>query len=100
MIPHERSLVKQFGPQGFSLVGVNGDPDREAVVEFVRKNEMSWPSFWQEGANGPISKRFNQRSWPTLYLLDRHGVIRYRNVRGEALDKAIQELLSGSAHEN
>ena len=31
--------------------------------------------------------------WPTIYVLDDWGVIRFKNVRGEAMDKAVDELL-------
>ena len=32
--------------------------------------------------------------WPTIYVLDARGVIRYKNVRGEALDQAVDALLA------
>jgi hypothetical protein len=37
--------------------------------------------------------------WPTLYLLDGNGVIRFKNARGERLDHAIEELLSEMGEE-
>ena len=33
------------------------------------------------------------QSWPTIYVLDGTGKIRFKNVRGEAMDKAVDELL-------
>ena len=62
---------------------------------------MTWPSF-RDGAQGAISKAWNVESWPTVYVIDRKGVIRYRNVRGQALDHAVsvrphdQQVCSGS----
>jgi hypothetical protein len=32
--------------------------------------------------------------WPTIYILDARGVIRFKNRRGEAMDAAIEELLA------
>ena len=43
---------------------------------------------------GPIAKRWNVHSWPTIYILDNEGVIRYRDPSGEALEKAVNELLA------
>ena len=34
------------------------------------------------------------RGWPTIYVLDAKGVIRYKNVRGEAMDQAVDTLLA------
>jgi hypothetical protein len=33
------------------------------------------------------------RGWPTVYVLDGRGVIRYRQVFGKQLDDAVQALL-------
>jgi len=33
------------------------------------------------------------RGWPTIYVLDAKGVIRYTNVGGEAMDRAVDALL-------
>ena len=49
-----------------------------------------------EGTGGPLSKKWNVHSWPTTYVLDAKGVIRYKNVRGEQMDKAVDALLKES----
>ena len=33
-------------------------------------------------------------SWPTSYLIDSEGVIRYKNLRGKPLDQAIEKLMA------
>ena len=44
--------------------------------------------------DGPIATAWNIRGWPTIYVLDHKGVIRYEGVRGEAMDKAVDQLLA------
>ena len=34
------------------------------------------------------------RGWPTIYVLDHKGVIRFKNTRGHAMDEAIATLLA------
>jgi hypothetical protein len=93
MYPHERSLVSAMQGKPFALVGVNSDKKDRVKEAMVREN-ITWRSFWDGGSTGgPIAKQYNVRSWPTIYMIDHRGVIRYKNVRGEAMDKAIQELL-------
>ena len=95
MYPHERSLVKRLNGKPFALLGVNSDRDREKIRETVKEKGLTWRSFWNGGGtSGPISSKWNVRGWPTIYVLDEHGVIRFKNVRGEAMDEAVDSLLA------
>ena len=95
MYPHERSLVKEYQDKPFALIGVNSDADLEQIRKTVKEKNLPWRSFWNgpKGTQGPISQRWNVEGWPTIYILDAEGVIRYRNVRGDELDAAIESLL-------
>jgi len=93
MYPHERSLVKKMENKPFALLGINSDP-REHLKETLKKENMTWRSWWDGGdTNGPIARAWNVSSWPTIYVLDHKGVIRFKNVRGEEMDKAVEQLL-------
>ncbi len=96
MFPHERSLVKQLSDQPFALIGVNSDKDLDKLRDVVKEKNISWRSFWNgpDGTGGPISKAWNVRGWPTIYVLDSKGVIRYKGVRGEKMDEAVTALLA------
>ncbi len=94
MYPHERSLVKQLSNNKFALIGVNSDEDLAELKKVVREKNITWRSFQNEqGASGSISESWNINGWPTIYVLDEKGMIRYHNVRGAALDQAIETLL-------
>ena len=95
MYAHERSLVKRLEKRPFALIGVNSDRDREQLKKVLQEKELSWRSFWNGGSTtGPISKEWKVRGWPTIYVLDSEGVIRYRNVRGHGMDQAVDALLA------
>lgn len=99
MYPHERSLVTRFQDQPFAIVGVNSDTDREALARVVQKENITWRSFWNgpEGPGGPIAAAWNVRGWPTVYVLDDDGVIRYKGHGGERqIDAAIEAALAGA----
>ena len=101
MFPHERSLVKQLADKPFALIGVNSDGDLEqAQKDNVRKN-ITWRSFWngEHGTAGPIATRWGVTNWPTIYVIDAKGVIRYKGVRNNELDDAITTLLAEAGHE-
>lgn len=93
-VPQERELIKRMRGKPFALIGVDGDDDRARAAEVMTKESMTWPSIWNGGASGGIVEKFGVRGWPTLYLLDARGVIRYRNVYRETLDKAVDKLVA------
>jgi hypothetical protein len=98
MYPHERSLVQQMTGRPFVLLGVNSDKDRDGLKNVLPKLNITWRSFWNgpEGTNGPISTRWNIQGWPTLYVLDADGVIRYKwlDTPGDkVLSAAVEKLV-------
>jgi hypothetical protein len=93
MYPHERSLVKRLADKPFALLGVNSDHKRDEVKKVIETNQLRWRSWW-DGSDGPIQTAYNISHWPTIYVLDHEGVIRYIDVRGNALDEAIDKLLA------
>jgi hypothetical protein len=97
MYPHERSLVKKLENKPFALVGINSDESKEELLKVIGKETMSWRSWWDGGSTeGPIASKWNIHGWPTLYLLDHKGVIRYKWLGSpgeEVLDGAVEKLL-------
>jgi AhpC/TSA family len=94
MYPHERSLVQRLAGKPFALIGVNSDDDRNALKAALVEEQITWRSFWNGGGtDGPISRAWGVESWPTIYVIDHEGVIRFKNLSGEALDQVVDALL-------
>ena len=93
MYPHERSLVERLEDKPFALLGINSDP-KNRVLEAIERENITWKSWWDGGdTQGPIASMWNVSGWPTVYVLDHHGVIRFKNTRGPAMDEAVDQLL-------
>jgi peroxiredoxin len=98
MYPHERSLVKRLEGKSFALLGINSDSDRERLKDVLKKEKITWRSWWDGGStSGPIASKWNVTGWPTIYVLDAKGIIRYRDVRDKKLDEAVDKLLEEMA---
>ena len=96
MYPHERSLVKRLANQPFALIGVNSDP-KDKVIAARQRERITWRSFWDGGnTSGPIASAWNVTAWPVIYILDDQGVIRYKGLRGPAMNEAVDRLLASS----
>ena len=94
MVPHERDLVKRLKEKPFVLHGVNGDDDRAKAAETMTRESMSWPSLFNGGSHGGIVAKSGVSTWPTIDVIDAQGTIRYKTVRGQSLDEAIEKLLA------
>ncbi len=92
MIPHEREMVKKFDSKRFALVSISADARKETLTTFLKKEPMPWVH-WHNGQTGGILEDWEVDSFPTIYVLDHKGVIRYRDIRGQRLEDAVQELL-------
>jgi len=97
MYPHERSLVQKLENKPFVILGVNSDKDLDKLEPRLAEEQITWRSFWngEKGTGGPISKDWHVTGWPTVYVIDHEGVIRYKgHTSQEKLDKAISECVA------
>jgi len=95
MIPHEREMVGRLEGKPFRLVDLSVDDDVKTLKDFLAKEKLPWTHWWA-GPGGPESSFMHDwdiRGIPSIFVLDGEGVIRYRNVRGEELEKAVNALL-------
>ena len=98
MIPHEKTLVERLKDRRFAFIGINSDP-KEKAKKLLADNGITWRNAVDGGApegyeGGPLSKAWQVTGWPTIYVLDASGVIRYRDVRDKEMDDAVDKLLA------
>ena len=93
MLPDEKRLVARLKDKPFALIGINSDGERCALLKIMHKQGITWRNIVDGHLNGPVASRWNVHQWPTLYLLDSKGVIRYIDVRGKEMEKAVMLLL-------
>jgi hypothetical protein len=94
MIPREVALVERLKNAPFALVGINTDTDLDTFREQCKKKHVTWRNSFQGSTSGPLCKAWGVRSFPTIYVLDAKGVVRFVNVRDDALERAVDKLLA------
>ena len=94
LIPYQREFVTKMKKRPFVLLGVNADKRAEAA-SIQRKNVTNWRS-WLDGPNGPIRAKWQVKGYPTTFILDRKGTIRYAGsaVNWEFYDQFLKNLLA------
>ncbi len=93
MYPQERALLEKYRDRPFTIVSVDTDDDVETLRRSIASKQITWRCWWDGGVEGPITMRWGILGFPTIFVLDRRGVIRYRDLRGDELDRAIASLL-------
>lgn len=77
MFPHERSLVQKYSGKPFALLGVNADESPFELKRVQAKAGLTWPSFW-DGRGGAIAAVWGVDKFPTLFLIDKENIVRWR----------------------
>lgn len=94
MLPHEKELVERLKNEPFALLGINSDGDAETVKKILADQGITWRQAIDGDTAGPWATRWNVHGWPTIYVLDANGVIRYRDVRDQEMEDAVMKLLA------
>jgi thiol-disulfide isomerase/thioredoxin len=92
MIPHERKMVERLKGKPFELVSISCDTEKKALTDFLAKESMPWTHWWN-GSEGNVLEDWDVHGFPTIFVLDAHGVIRHTDLRDEELEKAVNALL-------
>ena len=96
MYPDNRKLIEDLSGEPFVFVGVQGDETIDTVHESLESKTISWRVWW-DGKDKRISDQWNIREWPSIFVIDQRGVIRFRDVRGKELENAVRSLLKKHA---
>ncbi len=97
MYPQERELVARHTRQPFALLTVNTDANLETLRASLARGEVAGRCWWDGGATGPITTQWGIHMFPSIFILDQKGLIRFKDVRGDELDRAVASLLSEAA---
>jgi peroxiredoxin len=99
-IPHEKALVERFGEEGFAILGINTDADKEDYLKKKAEYGVTWRSVFNGSPEGGIPTQWGVMGYPTTYLIDHKGVIRAKDLRGTSVDPAVEGLLKELHAEN
>ena len=92
---HKFKNAKYENAKGFTVYSVSLDKTKENWVKAIAKDKLEWEyhvsdlKWWSSEAG----RAYGVQSIPTNWLIDENGVIIAKNLRGPALDEAIDKLV-------
>jgi thiol-disulfide isomerase/thioredoxin len=93
--PKVVAAYEKYRPQGFEIIGISLDKDKERLLAFAKQAGMTWPQYFDGKVwENEISTRFEVRGIPAMWLVDKKGYLRETNARGSALAAQVEKLLA------
>jgi ankyrin repeat protein/thiol-disulfide isomerase/thioredoxin len=94
-IPKVVATYGQLHKDGFEIIGVSLDENKERLTNFTKQAGMTWPQYFDgKGWENVISSRYGIQSIPTMWLVDKKGFVRPMEVEGGNLAEQVKALLA------
>jgi peroxiredoxin len=93
--PNLKNIYLKFARKGLVIIGISLDYSREELDSFIRENRLRWKiSFSGQGWADETVKLYGVNSIPSMWLVDRNGILRHFGLRGEELKEVIADMLN------
>ena len=89
-IPNLKEAYKKYSDKGFEILSISIDKDAAAWNKALKQENMPWPNLFDDGK---VSNTFKVKAIPATFLVDENGVVIAVDLRGEALEEKLTELL-------
>ncbi len=89
--PNVVKAYKAYNSKGFDVLSVSVDRDENAWKEAIKADGLVWTQL--HDTDNKAAEMYAIQSIPTTFLLDKDGVIIATNLRGEALEAKLKELM-------
>jgi peroxiredoxin len=91
--PNLVAMYNKYHEKGFDILGISLDSSRERWLKAIKDDNLTWHHVSDlEGWDNKAAKLYGVRSIPANILLDSSGYIIDKNLRGEDLQKKLEEL--------
>lgn len=92
-MPFLNGLRNELANQGFEIVAINVDENREEPLQFLSANPVNYALTFDAAGNCPSI--FDVKAMPSSYLIDKSGKIRHVHLgfRDEDQDKLKKQII-------
>jgi peroxiredoxin len=94
-LPNVLKTYEKYHADGFEVIGINLDADRQMFSGFIKEKNMVGQQFfdgqvWQN----KLAVKYGVHRMPATYLLNGEGIIIGKDLRGDDLEKAVARALA------
>ena len=92
-IPNMLEQYEKYHAQGFEVVGISLDEEKDKVDAFIAEHKIPWPIIYVgKGWQDPTAQFYGISGIPQLILIGRDGNVITLNARGKKLGDRLAEL--------
>jgi thiol-disulfide isomerase/thioredoxin len=96
-MPGILKLYHRYHDQGFEVIAISLDLEKDALEKFVQQRKLPWPQHFDGNRfDGPLALKYGVNVAPTSYLLDRNGKIIKEITPADDLDMEVANALKKS----
>ncbi|WP_298646000.1 TlpA disulfide reductase family protein [uncultured Proteiniphilum sp.] len=93
--PGKVAAYSKYKDKGFSVFSVSLDKSKDKWLEGIEKDNLTWTHtsdllHW----DSEPAKLYGVRAIPANFLIDKNGIIVAKNLKGDDLDKTLDDLLA------
>ncbi|WP_437229407.1 redoxin domain-containing protein [Planctomicrobium sp. SH661] len=93
-LPQIQQLYQTYQKDGFEIIGVNLDGPGGPIQQYLQNYKVTWPQLHEEGAlESRPAIEYGVISLPTMFIVDRNGVVASSSGTVDELKKLVPELL-------
>jgi peroxiredoxin len=93
-LPNVKKTYAKYHKDGFEIVGISLDQDKDTLTSFMKKNGMTWVQFFDgKGWENKLAQNYGIQSIPATFLLDGEGKVIAKGLRGDDLEAAVAKAL-------
>lgn len=98
-IPNMKTYYEEYKDKGVEFLSVSIDAKKDAWEKAMREENMAWQQGWVKDGGKEVMDLYQFGGIPFILILDKDGNIYRKNLRGEGIKKAIDEVLEGKKNE-
>ncbi len=98
-MPEMRALYQQYaGRDDFLLLGVSEEANRQTVAQFCAEHDIAWQQLYvpaKPPAEGVHPDKLLRPGIPSVWIVDRNGIVVAADIRGKAVRETIERVMAG-----
>ncbi len=93
-LPEVIKTYKKLHEQGFEVVGVSLDEDKDELLSTLKKRGIPWPQYFDgKGWECQVATRFGISSIPAMWLINKKGMVVSCDADASDLAETVEKLL-------
>ncbi len=92
--PNVVKIYQKYADKGFTILSVSLDKDKNAWLEAIKKDNLSWPNHVSDlkSWSNEAAQLYQVSGIPFTVLVDKEGKIIKTNLRGEDLENTLKSI--------